>query len=1085
MLRRRPLNQSLANRYTLLTMTLVVFTSLLMALTSASGVYRMALREESARQRAQREFVMSEVTGRLQTSGRIVRSLGQRDALNADDEVVARRALASSFAANDEYLRGMVLVRADGEIVSEYPAGSAGNQGELRMLAEQASPVQAYRWITAADGHGGSLWAVVSIQGADGEATVLLGKVRTAFIDVALRRLTLSDEQPTVFFTDGDGEVIFSAGDPDAYRTGRVTYVSAPDSKTLGTAEIGIGDSVSFQGVYGDLTGFPGLKWRCVVVGPAHSVASETWKALAPAVIVWGVVAVFAAALVIVGVWFLVRPLRLLDAQARAAASGALLEPLEVRRRDEIGRLIESFNAVAERLRGMHDISQLLARSVDRDEVLDGIVSALSHMLGVGNVDVFLSEDVPSRLRLARTIGNLSGKEGLTVDVDASAWLTRTLETRGVEVFVGDPQADPIMALHDAGGEGLMGVATSFVKGSEVLGVVVAVCDAKRILSDAEADIMRSFAAQAAVALDNARLFADEHRSRREAEVLRTTAEVLAGYEDLRAALQRVAAVEAEALGMSVSFVALSDAASLRAAPSKNAIVEAALLEYWRGRPSGSFDAATVAIDVSREAELIPIGDALGVQSLLVTPLYRAGMLAGLIVLGDGGPPLALSRDGEAIVETIGKQVVLALDVAYLFDQARSRADNLETIFRISQAVSSSLQSKVVLNRVLDVVQKIFSADAVMLMTYERDRKIMIVPMARGLVHPEMLEMTFAPGTDIPGRVYLTKEPERFPILDNVDSHLIRAAARQGLGSGIFIPLLARGRSIGVLALFSRNTDAFSEEDGELLRTFGSQAALAIDTANLFSREHHVATVLQESILPTRLPQVAGIDASSVYVPAGSELEIGGDYYDVFYAPGGRLVLAIGDVCGKGVEAATKTSMIKYLVRGMIAAGANPGSVLLELNRTLVESGDPSDIVTLWLGMLDVADGELVWANGGHPPAMLLTPSGDVIRLGTTGALLGAVATADFGESRVAMEAGATLLLYTDGVTEARTKGRFFGEGRVRRALRQGGSATAVAQRLLAAVQRFSAGELRDDAAILVIRRPVLAGGTQESVSAE
>jgi len=946
----------------------------------------------------------------------------------------------------------------------------------LRDLAARGSSAVSYAWIESPDGRGGTLWSVVPIDTLGTDDRVLLGKVRTAFIDNALRQLTLSEEQPTVFFVDGSGATLFAAGDPAAYRTGRASYVVAAESDDFGTVEIAVNGSAPFRGVYGDLTGFPGLGWRCVLVNPGDFVAAQTWETLRPTIVVWGIAAAFVTLVTVAGIGFVVRPLRMLDAHARAAASGALLEPLEVNRRDEVGRLIESFNSVAGRLRRMHDISQLLARSADRDEVLDGIVSSLSHMLSARNVDLFLCDEDPHRLRLVRAAGGLSGREGLVLDVGDSEWLTRALETRGVEEFFGDAARDPIMALHTADGMGLCGMATSFVKGTEVLGMVVVACDAGRVFSSAETDMMSSFAAQASVALDNARLFAEERRSRREAEVLRQTAELLSGSEDLRTALEQVASVEAKALRMGTSFVALADSAAYGTAPAAEESTETWLLEVWRALHPDSSDGSPVVLDTSVDQGLASIAETLGVRFLLVTPLYRGVDLAGLIVLGDAALPSALGRYGLAIAETIGKQVTLALDLANLFDQAKNRADNLETIFRISQAVSSSLQSKVVLNRVLDVVQKIFSADAVMLMTYERDRKAMVVPMARGILHPEMLEMTFAPGADIPGRVYITKEPERFPVLTGVDSRLVSAAAAQGLESAVFVPLLARGRSIGVLALFGRKVDAFSVEDLELLRTFGSQAALAIDTANLFSREHHVATVLQESILPTLLPEIAGVEASSVYVPAGNELEIGGDYYDMFAAPGGRLVLAIGDVCGKGVEAATKTSMIKYLVRGMIAAGATPGSVLLELNRTLVESGDPSDIVTLWLGMLRIDNGELVWANGGHPPAMLLEPQGEMLRLGTTGALLGAVASADFSESWTVMERGATLLLYTDGVTEARTKGRFFGEGRVRRALRQGGSAAMVAQGLLAAVQRFSAGELRDDAAILVVRRTEAAG---------
>ena len=256
----------------------------------------------------------------------------------------------------------------------------------------------------------------------------------------------------------------------------------------------------------------------------------------------------------------------------------------------------------------------------------------------------------------------------------------------------------------------------------------------------------------------------------------------------------------------------------------------------------------------------------------------------------------------------------------------------------------------------------------------------------------------------------------------------------------------------------------------DLLRTFASQAALAIDTAEMFSREHQVASVLKESIQPTRLPRVSGVDAAQVYLPAGAEADIGGDYYDLFRAPDGRIVAAIGDVCGKGVVAATKTSMIKYAVRGMVAAGVGPSRILRELNRMLAETGDASNIVTVWLGYIDLERGEIVYANGGHPPGLIRRAIDRTIeRLPTTGALLGAVPDADWTEHVVPIDDGDTLLLYTDGVTEARAGARFFGEGRVRRSLRAGGSANAVAQRLFALVQRFSAGELRDDAAILAL----------------
>jgi GAF domain-containing protein len=453
---------------------------------------------------------------------------------------------------------------------------------------------------------------------------------------------------------------------------------------------------------------------------------------------------------------------------------------------------------------------------------------------------------------------------------------------------------------------------------------------------------------------------------------------------------------------------------------------------------------------------------------MIMIPLVQGGHARGALVLSSRTTSLHPSSRHLALAGTIGKEVSLALDNALLLQQARTRAVNLETIFRISQAVSSSLQTNVVLNRVLDVVQKIFSAEAVALMDYDPVRRTIATSMARGIANRDLLHLNVLPGEDIAGRVFQSGTPTVYADLADIDSDLARIALAQGLRSMLAVPLRARERSIGLLVVYSRSVDAFSSEDRELLNWFGSQAALAIDTASLYGKEHHVASVLQKSILPDVLPKVPGLRTASFYLPAGAEAEIGGDYYDLFRAPDGRVVLAIGDVCGKGVQAATKTSAIKHSLRGMVATGAGPARALTELNRLVAESGDPADIVTMWFGFLDLGSGELRWADGGHPPALLRRAGTRMIeRLEVTGPLLGAVPSAPYSEGVMTLAPGDIVMLYTDGVTEARRGPQFFGEGRLRRALRRTGSAQDAVDGLLDALGDFCGGALRDDAAVL------------------
>ncbi|PKQ37194.1 MAG: hypothetical protein CVT59_09045 [Actinobacteria bacterium HGW-Actinobacteria-1] len=1071
-----PIKRSLANGYTLLVAVLVALTTLILASALARGVYSMALREETARQRAQSDLVVRDVSSRLLASYRVLRTLADRDVIRGVDDRAVGRALASAYVENAEYLRGIALVDLDGTARIAYPATSQLPPDELVRSADLTQGV-AYLWVDATDDAPGALWVVVPTRRADGHDAVLVGVARTGFIDEALKQVSFSEKRPTALVADDKSRSVFTAGDPQAYLDSSITFEPSLEDASLGSVLITSAEGQRFTGVFATIPGLPGLDWRVLVAERESVVAAETWQALRPAVLAWGASSSLAMLLALVSVTFLSRPLRLLDERARAAASGVMLEPLPVKRNDEIGRLIASFNSVVLRLNGMHDISQLLASASDIDEVLDRILVSLSHILGARDVDILLLEDDGASLRLARASGSVVDAVGARISPSESAWLAEAVASGELEQFSGDGRADPLLRLHRPSATDTCALAVPLAKGRSVLGIVAIVCDARQPFTDAEIEVARSFAAQASVALDNARLFDDERRSRRDAEALQQVAEIMSGSAALLESLESIASIEADLLGADRSWVFLD---SSTVASQDVGEISRSCFALWRKLQSErrvSAFALPVAFSADDEdGDVRSLLKMLAVQSAVITPISIHGDLAGLLVMGWSGRTFTLDRHGIELGSAIGQQVALALDNARLFEEARTRADNLETIFRISQAVSSSLQSKVVLNRVLDVVQKILSADAVMLMTLDTDRSLMVVPMARGILNPEMLRMEFRAGEDVPGEVFERREPVSVPDLSDSDSPLSRIAARQKLGSAVFVPLLARGRSIGVLAVFAQSRSAFTESDVELLRTFATQAALAIDNADMFSREHHVATVLQHSILPTRLPTIDGIESASVYVPAGSEVEIGGDYYDLFLAPDGRVVVAIGDVCGKGVEAATKTSMIKYSIRGMIAAGAAPSSVLAELNTALVSAGDPSDIVTLWLGMLEIDSGKLEWANGGHPPAMLLQPStGEIVRLGTTGALLGAIRDAAYSDSSIVVEPGGMVLLYTDGVTEARNRGRFFGEGRVRRALRQGGTAAAVTQRMLAMVQRFSHGDLRDDAAILaVLRHPEL-----------
>lgn len=1060
---------TLTNRLLILAALIVVSTTVLLIGTSAAGVYRMAFRQISARHTAYGDVLVARIGSRMAAIHGQMRSASADPSLASDEASVVRMALAAIALDDTGFIEGAVLLREPTSTPVAWPTETLDPESLAALSALVGrDDLGTVVWVPPGADSRGGLWAVHAVPTPEGAQSVLAVRVRTSLIEGELASTTELPGDPLAVVFDGQGTPIFANVPLSTIDTSAILFT--PDDTLEGRGRVSIEGTTTVVGGYSEIPEPHELEWRVAILEPESYAWRDTWIALRPGLLGW----VLALGIALAGALSVVnrstRPLRELERRARAIGAGNRVEPEPVTGNDDVGRLLDAFNSVVTRFNRLTDSVELLARTDDRGELFVHVAASVAHMYDSVDVDVLLlSEEGDLELTAAR--GALEDRDDIHIPAPTSGWLAECLAT-GLPVSAMNDADDALFSLHRD--RAVAGMVAPLWAGGDCIGLVAVIRESGRAFSEAERETLRSFVAQAAVALRNARLFDDERRSRREADALREIAERAASPVGVDETLRYAAASEADLLGFEDSDIVILDDPELYGLDGDGITGDSLWSVAWESRSAvhSGVEPLYLRIDDATPDACAALM-ASGALSAVLTPLLCQGRTAGLLVCTSSHTSLTPGVKRLGLARTIGAEASLALENAYLFQAAKNRADNLETIFRISNAVGSSLQTRVVLNRVLDVVQKILSADAVMLMTYDARRKIITVPMARGILHRDMLEIEFRPGEDVPGRVFETREPERYDRIEHTDTRLLNAASAQGLSSLLAVPLLARGRSIGVLVVFARGAGAFTSEEMDLLRTFAAQAALAIDTAELFSREHHVASVLQSSILPSRLPHVHGLDTSSVYLPAGTDADIGGDYYDLFVTPGGPVTIAIGDVCGKGVAAATKTSMIKYAVRGMVAAGFGPARILGELNRMLLEVGDATSIVTLWLGQLDMTSGTLSYADGGHPPVLLRDASAGRIRidrLGTTGALLGAVEDTSWEEVEVALTPDATLLLYTDGVTEARRGSQFFGEGRLRRALRPGGSAGAVTQRLLSALQRFSGGDLRDDAALLAIR---------------
>jgi len=287
------------------------------------------------------------------------------------------------------------------------------------------------------------------------------------------------------------------------------------------------------------------------------------------------------------------------------------------------------------------------------------------------------------------------------------------------------------------------------------------------------------------------------------------------------------------------------------------------------------------------------------------------------------------------------------------------------------------------------------------------------------------------------------------------------------------LPLIDSGRVLGVLALTFRRGLGDDADDQALLVAIAAQSAVALGRAQLFEREHAVAQTLQTSLLPRALPRIGGLDLAGRLEAGAAGVEVGGDFYDAFAIDDGIWGLAIGDVCGKGVDAAALTALARHTLRAAARERRAPSAVLEALNRAVLDESRAGQFLTaVFARAAALGDGRfaLTLSCGGHPPPVLLDALGAPRPIEAYGTLLGIVEDPDLVDAQLVLEPGDTLLLYTDGLTEAGAPARTLTTEEVGRLLTavRGRTAAQTAEGCLQAALAAGGGVTRDDIAVLV-----------------
>ena len=346
-------------------------------------------------------------------------------------------------------------------------------------------------------------------------------------------------------------------------------------------------------------------------------------------------------------------------------------------------------------------------------------------------------------------------------------------------------------------------------------------------------------------------------------------------------------------------------------------------------------------------------------------------------------------------------------------------ADRLRDIEAVTDAALSRLDEQALLDALLERVKKTLQADTAVVLLLDESSSRLVATAANGLGE-EVVQGTRVPlGTGFAGRVAAKREPV---ILTEVSPTTVSnpLLVERGIQSLLGVPLLVGGKVIGVMHVGSLSGRRFTREDTELLQLAADRAALALHSL-MTQDDALAAAAMHRSLLPAALPEVPGIELAARYVTGSGN--VGGDWYDVFILPNGKLGIVVGDVAGSGLKAAVIMGRMRSALRAYVLEVEDPAVALSRLDRK-IQYFEPNAMATVLYGLLDPESGEFTLSSAGHLPPVIAAP-GERASASLTlhpDPPIGAADDPPRTTTVTTVPPGALLCCYTDGLVERRDR---------------------------------------------------------------
>jgi PAS domain S-box-containing protein len=486
-------------------------------------------------------------------------------------------------------------------------------------------------------------------------------------------------------------------------------------------------------------------------------------------------------------------------------------------------------------------------------------------------------------------------------------------------------------------------------------------------------------------------------------------------------------------------------------------------------------------VESGRDVGRLALVRSLGLRSAIAAPIALRTRVFGAITLIAAESGRAYDGNDLAAVEELAHRAALAIDNALVHEEEQRTRAEAESAARRAlrlQSVVGSLAEAATSEDIARVLVRegaaALEADAVVVYLLEEAESELVLVAQDG--YPQWFVVDY-------GRVSLAatnataisareREPRWYSTAEEYHrAHPEFAASFDALGyrALAFLPLETPSGVLGVVGLSFSHPRAFPVEEREHLTALAGQCALAVERALLYEREHRVAVTLQQSLLPRRLPVVDGVSLAVRYLPGSRGLEVGGDWFDAIPLPDGRLAVTVGDVVGRGVQAAATMAQLRYALRAYAHDGLLPGAALVRLDSFTEQLGD-RDFATALCLQLEPSSGEVRFANAGHLPPLLLDGRSARLLEGGRSMPLGIEASANRDEDTLTLEPGSTLVLYTDGLVEGRSTPLGDGLTKLLQAAADAPSEPdALLEHLLERLGAFDA-DRHDDVAVLAVQ---------------